>query len=210
MLENFDILGYFYKQDNHVFRRFLEIKRKNFNDSENDLSVIMMNPGKSFLKYYEGNNSTDSFNKFVEATTDKTIKQILRIMEIKKLNYAKIVNLSDIRVTNSTIFYKMLKTELKNYDHSIFSERNREYIKNYFNPASLFILAWGTNKILQDLSKNAIEVINEYWGKDIRKIGIKHPVNKYGYYHPLPRTDEGQKQWIDDIINMIDNNILTV
>jgi len=133
MFENFDILGYFYKQDNHVFRRFLEIKRKNFNNSENDLSVIMMNPGKSNFKYYKGNNSTDSFNKFVEATTDKTIEQILKIMEIKNFNYAKIVNLSDIRVTSSKIFYKMLKTELKNYDHSIFSEKNREYIKNYFN-----------------------------------------------------------------------------
>ena len=203
IFENYFVLGFFYKKDDYILRRYLEIIRKNNNIYENDLCVIMMNPGKSLPKNYDENNPNQYLNKFVEANSDETIKQIIRIMEKEKYKFAKIINLSDIRVTSSKEFYNMLKVELKNYDHSIFSENNKKNIENYLNHNSLFIFAWGVDKKLLYLSKTAINVLKNLYGENIKIIGKKHSKNNYGYYHPLPRNNEERVKWVNDIVNMI-------
>lgn len=203
MVNNFDIQGFFYNQEELKFRRFLDIKRKGIDSQESDLNVIMMNPGSSKPKKIDENISLDYLDKFVEAHPDTTQSQIMKIMEKCNFNHARIVNLSDIRNTNSNNFYKMLSNELKELEHSIFHEGNRHFLKSYLNPNAMFILAWGVDKNLQYLSKLALGVLNELWEIDIIKVGLEHPTNKYGYYHPLPKTQQSQKDWVDKMSEKI-------
>lgn len=209
IIDKFDVHGFFYNQNDLKFRRFLEIKRKGVVVMENDLNVIMMNPGSSKPKKIDENTSLDYLDKFVEAHPDTTQSQIMRIMEECNFNYTKIVNLSDIRNTNSNSFYKMLSNELKESEHSIFQETNKHLLESYLNPNAIFLLAWGVDKKLQNLSKLALTVLTELWRTEIIKVGIEHPTNKYGYYHPLPKTQQSQKKWIDEISKKITNLQLT-
>ena len=45
--EDFEVKALFYNFNNLKFRRYLEIRRKDSTETENDLTVIMMNPGSS-------------------------------------------------------------------------------------------------------------------------------------------------------------------
>src|SRR5690554_6743756 len=95
--DNFEVTAYFYNSNNFKFRRYLEIKRKNYLDDKNDLNVIMMNPGSSKPKNIDEKVNFDFLNKFVVAHPDPTQFQIMKIMDNCNLNYAKIINLSDVR-----------------------------------------------------------------------------------------------------------------
>ena len=217
MDKNYDIQGFFYKQENLVFRRFLEIKRKNINIEKNDLTVVMMNHGDSKPKNIINENDikswTNYLDKFVDTQPDDTQIQIIKLMEKCDFGFAKIVNLSDIRIANSDFFLVMIEkclagncllgSCLKKYDHSIFSESNKCFLKNYFNPQSIFILAWGVDKKLNDLSSQALKVLEELYGKEIKKIGRKHKNIKNGYYHPLPRDEVAKEEWISEITKKI-------
>ena len=200
----FNLQGFFYIQGELRFRRYLEIKRKNVILAKNDLSVIMMNPGSSKPKSIDENSFTDCFNKFIKAEPDTTLMQIMRVMENCNFNYAKIVNLSDVRTTKSTDFFKLLKSDLKNnIDHSIFFDPDKYDLKNYLNQQSVFIYAWGVDERLKKIARQALEVLYTYGSK---KIGIPHSINQYGYYHPLPRGKEKQIKWVDTITRMIKDN----
>ena len=197
----FDVQGVFYNQNGMQCRRFLDIKRKNVNIDKNDLSVVMMNPGNSSPKNIDEKTCTDYLNKFVEANPDKTQFQIMRVMENCGFNYAKIINLSDVRCTSSDEFYKMHGDDQRNIEYSIFSESNKHHIKTYLNPQSLFIYAWGVDTKLQCLAEQALRVLNsnEFWGEKINNTGIPHPDRDYSYYHPLPKNNDEQIEWVKKI-----------
>lgn len=203
MRNNYEVIGYFYNMNKLKFRKYIEIKRKGATVLANDLTVIMMNPGSSKPKDIDESSYFGYLDRFVEANPDATQYQIMAIMERCNLNYAKIINLSDVRIANSKEFYKALNDKLKNCNHSIFSESNKDELKNYLNPKSIFILAWGVNKKLTPLAQNALSVLNELFGDNLRIVGRKHFSNKYEYYHPLPRIAEKRKEWLDEIVKMI-------
>lgn len=203
MLNKFRVDGLFYNQNLLKFRKCLEIKRKGVELTESDLTVVMMNPGSSRPKDVDETLATDYLNHFVPAHPDATQSQIMRIMDNCNLNYAKIINLSDIRTTDSNKFYKMINNELKDIEHSIFLEKNRDFLKAYLNPDSIFLLAWGVDKHLTNLAKLAIEMLNSLWEKEIIITGCKHPNNLYGYYHPLPKKNQDQKEWVNKVSNKI-------
>ena len=207
-IADFNVQGYFYNQGDLRFRRFLEIRRINADiiENENDLNVIMMFPGAS--RPVDDENDPANLNGFVRAFPDDTIKQIMRIMNNCNFNYIKIINLSDIRAENpiAEIFYDMLNNQLQNIDHSIFSEANREQIRNYLNPNAPFLLAWGVDERLANLAQQALDVIHEFWGNNIRIFGWQHDRNPLGYYHPLPRQQFRQIEWVRIISDMINNN----
>lgn len=198
--ENFEITAFFYNSDNLEFRRYLEIRRKGFDHiKKNDLTVIMMNPGSSKPKDIDN----DFLDKFVTSHPDITQYQIMKVMNNCNLNYAKIINLSDIRSSSSNDFYKMLSNELKEIDHSIFEDSNDKHLKGYLNIESKFILGWGVNKKLTKLSKKALEKLERL---SVKLFGLKHSKNKYGYYHPLPRNKQKQLEWVDKITKLIKDN----
>ena len=220
-INNFLVKGFFYKQDKLIFRKYLEIKRKNSNKENNDLNIIMMNPGSSKpvgIKDEENEKSWDEFiDKLVDTEIDETIIQIIKLMERCKFNYAKIVNLSDIRLSKSDYFFTMIEKCLsgecllgncnKTYEHSIFSNKNKHFIKNYLNPESIFIFAWGANDRLNNLIKQALNVLNEFWGENILKIGKKAKNNIIGFLHPSPHKNNEKIEWINYISNSIKNKI---
>jgi|SRR5690606_26546717 len=201
--EDFEVLAYFYNDKGFKYRRYLEIRRIGTFQTENDLNVIMMNPGSSKPKEINEQITDDFLNKFVIAHPDPTQYQIMRVMDNCNLNFAKIVNLSDIRNGSSNSFYKMLANELKEINHSIFNEQNSQFLINYLNPKSIFILGWGVNKNLNNLSKLAVDKIEKIFGKDLKLCGLNHPKNAYGYYHPLPRTKKQQIDWVNKITEQI-------
>ncbi|MCS4534687.1 hypothetical protein [Neisseria montereyensis] len=133
--DQFIVRGFFYKNSSGVkFRRYLEIIRKEFyeefydekNDKfkddfkkeDNDLNVIMMNPGGGRPKDKDIDKDKDKYKdrsnelpepkemEFVTAIPDDTQYQIMRVMNQcePKLNYAKVINLSDFMNSKSTDF----------------------------------------------------------------------------------------------------------
>lgn len=136
--ENFEVSAFFYNGNNNKngFRRYLEIKRKNTAVTENDLNIIMMNPGSSNPK----NSNLEYLNRLVEANPDTTQYQIMRVMDKCNLDFVKAINLSDIRESKSQFFYKFLETELSE-NYPIFSDINEDVLNNYLNPKSIFVFA---------------------------------------------------------------------
>ena len=192
----FSVEGYFYNLGELKFRRFLEIKRLNDDTKENDLNVIMMFPGKCSPE--DDENNPANLNGLVPASLDGTIKQIMRVMNNCNFNYTKIINLSDIRIVgpNQDKFFKMLDNELQCVDHSIFSENNREHVRDFLNPDSLFFLAWGVDERLKDLAEQALKVLHQFWGANIIKTGWKNKKNNFGYKHPNQWKEVDKIEWV--------------
>lgn len=164
-----------------------------------------MNPGSSKPKNIDEKVNFDFLNKFVVAHPDPTQFQIMKIMDNCNLNYAKIINLSDVRNGSSNEFYKLLNNELQNFNHSIFQDENDDILNGYLNFEANFILGWGVNKKLNILAKTALDKIEKYKTKNSKIFGIKHPRNQFGYYHPLPRTPKQQQDWVENITFQIKN-----
>lgn len=191
--ENYTIKGWYYKKGELEFRKYLEIKKIGCEKISNDLTVIMMNPGSSKPK----SDSENFLDKFVEATPDPTQKQIKAVMEECGFEYAKIINLSDLREPKSKIFYDKIRGGIQN---SIFE--NTDSLSEYLSVESTFIFAWGVNYNLKNLAENALKKIEEDFGKNIKKVGKQHE-NKFGYYHPYPRKKSDKENWITEICKQI-------
>lgn len=92
MKNDFKITGLFYELNDFKFRKYLNIVRKNSNTENPDLMIVMMNPGSSRPLKEENYLNTES-----EAIPDRTQDQIMRLMNNCSFNYARILNLSDLR-----------------------------------------------------------------------------------------------------------------
>lgn len=79
-------------------------------------------------------------------------------------------------------------------------------MKNTLNPNTHFIIGWGVDKKLYPLAKLAMDRLEEMYGNDIKIKGWQHPSNRFGYYHPFPRTNDAQLKWVDIITNQILEN----
>ena len=77
---NFEYKALFYNDDKYKYRRYLEIKHKEYR-GESDLTVVMMNPGSSKPKDIDETNTSEFLNKFVEVHPDPTQYQIRKIMD---------------------------------------------------------------------------------------------------------------------------------
>ncbi|MFB6318643.1 DUF1643 domain-containing protein [Saccharicrinis sp. FJH54] len=201
MRENFKITGLFYQKNGYNFRKFLNIARINSDQVIPDLIVVMMNPGSS-----RPLNGNENNNNETEAIPDNTQDQIMRVMNNCNFDFARILNLSDLREPKSSIFYKKIE-ELKRHkiSHSIFDlERNHDYEK-YFMKNVPVIFAWGVNENLFELAKLTVNQIGK-----ITPIGLKKKGFEYAYYHPLPQNYTKQKEWVNkisEVIKKAQNNV---
>ena len=190
----FEIKGLFYKIDNYKCRKFLDIKRKSSDRRTPDLMVVMMNPGSSYpLDGIDNNHSP------VDAKPDDTQDQIMKAMCIASFEYARILNLSDLRTPKSNKFYDFIRSnESKLLEHSIFAQnRINDFSEQYVKGVPV-IFGWGVNPILADLAKQAIERINHP-----NPAGLKKEDLDYSYYHPLPRINDKKIEWVEKIAKML-------
>lgn len=156
--------------------------------------VIMMNPGKS--KPLDGidNNYLEA-----EAEPDATQTRIIEVMLKCRVEYTRILNLSDIRETSSEKFYKLIPLfDNQNIAHSIFDKRRKRDFDKYFVRGVKTILAWGVNGALTGLAKNAIHQIGNEECFGIKKTGMP-----YAYYHPLPPNYHKQKEWVENLTRQL-------
>ena len=192
MRNDFNINGFFYENKKYLCRKYLDISRKKSDTDKPDLMVVMMNPGSSRPEDGNSNNTSES-----KAVPDNTQDQIMKVMNKSDFNYARVLNLSDLREAKSKIFYSKLD-ELKDIPHSIFSDERIKDFEALFVKNIPVVFAWGVNKKLEPLAIKAMERINESNPYGLLKEGTKS-----AYYHPLPRNYQKQEQWREDIINML-------
>lgn len=187
MREEFRVTGQFYIKDGFKFRKFLNIIKKNSDIKRPDLMVIMMNPGSS--KPIDGNDN----NIESEAIPDKTQDQIMKVMKNCDFDFARILNLSDLREPKSSVFYKKIEElEKLKIPHSIFDKNRKNDYETLFVKNIPVIFAWGVNEKLSELATLTIKRIGE-----VNPIGLKK--NEYAYYHPLPQSFTKQKEWVEKI-----------
>jgi len=201
MRDEFIIKGLFYELAGYKCRKYLDIRRKGTviaSDSINipDLMIVMMNPGSSYPIDEIDNNTIES-----EAIPDKTQDQIMRIMNDSNFNYARVLNLSDLRTPKSEVLYKFLKSKQSSLiTHSIFDSKRKDELDKLFVKNVPVIFGWGVNKSLTYLAKQAIESIN-----CDNPIGLKKHDSDVAYYHPLPRVYNDQIKWVNTISLMLNS-----
>jgi hypothetical protein len=192
MRENFKTTGLFYENGGFRFRKYLNIVKKGSNCEIPDLMVIMMNPGSS-----RPLNGIDSFDIETETVPDKTQDQIMKLMNNCAYNYARILNLSDLREPKSGVFYSKLELLKKlSIHHSIFSIDRVNDFNELFVKDIPVILAWGVNKNLFELATIAKIRIGV-----AKSVGLRKEGEEYAYYHPLPQDYNKQLEWVEIITN---------
>lgn len=186
----FEVTGLFYEFNGYKLRKYLDIKRVGFASNNPDLMVVMMNPGSSFPLDGIDNNSEPS-----EAQPDTTQQQIMKVMDAASFDYARILNLSDLRTPDSSELYRFVKSDESNsVDHSIFSSNRKTELNQLFIKDIPVIFGWGVNQALIPLAKQAIDTLCIS-----NPLGILKPKTKYSYYHPLPRIYAKQLEWVQHV-----------
>ena len=190
MKNQFTITGYYYQIKKYKFRKYLEIKRNNTAVQIPDLMVVMMNPGSS-----KPINNDDDGRTETEAIHDNTQTQIMKIMQVGKFNYARILNLSDIREPKSKLLYKKLEEmDADCISHSIFDPKRKNEFDNLWIKNTAVIFGWGVNYRLRRLAQKAIELCNT-----LKPLGLQKPNYSWAYYHPLPPNANIQKDWVKKV-----------
>lgn len=191
MRAKFHITGLFYELKGYKFRKYLNIKRKDSSSQTPDIMVIMMNPGAS--KPIDGieNNTVES-----EAIPDRTQDQIMKVMTACNLQFARVLNLSDIREPKSNkLFPKLLEMDELDISHSIFDDKRKEEFDSLFVRDDVPVLvAWGVSKNLKELAEKAMYRINDY-----NMVGLKKEGVDWAYYHPLPQNYQKQQDWVNKV-----------
>ncbi len=195
MRNEYDISGLFYVVEGRKYRKYLDIRHKNTTIEKPDIMVVMMNPGSSYP--IDGNEANPLPTPTVP---DDTQDQIIKVMNNNSFEYARVLNLSDLRTPKSKKLYEFLKTEKENETHSIFSDARKSDFESLFMKSVPVIYAWGVNSALSKLAKRAIEKIN-----NPDHVGIRKEEAKYAYYHPLPRSKSKRIEWVEKINAAIKN-----
>jgi hypothetical protein len=172
----YSVKGYFYGSKRKLYRRMLDIARKDCKITAPDLLVIMMNPGGSEPVSWKG-----ALNNLVPASADRTQQKIMRFMLDRNFQYSRILNLSDICEKSSQEFYKNVKADINKNTHSLFCPSNRIILDSVFVENVPVLLAWGVEKILSPLANAALAEIKL---RNALYFGDKRDASEISYYHP--------------------------
>lgn len=171
---DFNVNGFFYRDGQNEFRKYLNIIRKGETKDVPDLMVVMMNPGSS--------ECLGSFDVESTAKPDPTQTGIMKIMNTCGFNYARVLNLSDLCEKSSKCFRSFLRNS-DNDSRSIFSDKRKEEFDQYFIAEVPVIFGWGSHRALLPLIDKALKKI-----KAEKPLGVlKNNSDKF-YYHPLVHT----------------------
>lgn len=169
-------------------RRYLQIKRKATHITSPDLLIVMMNPGSAKCEQPE----IDDIEIPVNITN--TQRRLMKVMYETGYEFARIINLLDIRQKDSQVFYRILKDPQHQLPLSIFDDP--ELFARYVPQNVPIIIAWGTSHHIKTYAELALEKLK---GRKI--IGLSKTDNDYAYYHPLVRNP-GSK-WTAEIIKQL-------
>ena len=104
---------------------------------------------------YWGNNDDKPIPS--EAEPDTTQQQIMKVMNGASFDYSRVLNLSDLRTSDSNKLYKFLKSdEAESVDHSIFSTNREKELSQLFIKKVPVIFGWGVNPVLIPLATQAV------------------------------------------------------
>lgn len=194
MSEEFEVTGLFYQLGGRKLRKYLDIKRAGIAHGAPELMVVMMNPGSSYP--LDGIDHNDQPSK---AQPDNTQDQIMKVMKNASLNFARVLNLSDLRTPDSNELYTFLASpESEEIDHSIFSSSRKKELESLFENGVPVIYGWGVNSALIPLAKKAIGSLAIE-----NPLGILKPNTKYSYYHPLQRVYQKKVEWVLHVTSQI-------
>lgn len=190
MKNQFKITGLYYEELGFKFRKYLNIKRTDTKCVTPDLMVVMMNPGSSRPVDGNENNTVESI-----AIPDNTQSQIMKVMVNCNLQYARILNLSDLREAKSGIFYnRIIELKNKGISHSVFDKNRQDDFNKLWVPNIPVIYGFGVSDNLKPLALKAIAACNAS-----NPYGILKPNSTWKYYHPLPPVYSKQVDWVNAI-----------
>jgi Protein of unknown function (DUF1643) len=191
MKRDFKVTGYFYNQGDNGYRKYLDIRKDNSMSTQPDIMIIMMNPGSS--KHTD--DKEQSYNSEVDAEPDFTQYRIMDVMDNCDYKYARVLNLSDLRIIKSSDLYKN-PDYLKSKTHSIFCKERRLELDKLFIPDVPVIVGWGVSKKLEPFRNLAWEYLA---GRKV--IGKRKNGSENCFYHPLRRINSKIQEisWVDEI-----------
>jgi hypothetical protein len=194
MKTQFTITGFYYEEQGITFRKYLDIKTIKPGSKNPDLMVIMMNPGSS--KPIDGieNNTKESL-----AIPDNTQSQIMKVMLNCNLQYARVLNLSDLREAKSSIFYKkIIELKRKGISHSIFDQNRQDDFDQMWVNNVPVIFGWGVSLNLMPLALKAMAACNAS-----NPYGILKANTNWAFYHPLPPVHNKQLEWVTVVFKQL-------
>ena len=157
MKTQFKITGLYYEIQGFKFRKYLDIQKKNSSRKTPDVIAVLMNPGGSTPV-----NGIDNSNEAFEAIPDRTQSQIIKVMLNAGFNYARVLNLSDIREPKSNEFYKkMAELNSKGISHSIFDDSRSEDFDQLWVPNVPVIYGWGVSENLKPLAFKSLDMASD-------------------------------------------------
>lgn len=184
----------------HICRGLAKISRRGVESDTADALFVLVNPGS--CKPEDETYEFPAFNEdlkqvpFVQAQTDPTQYQIMRLMERMKWNMVYIINLSDLRAGNMDEFRKLSNYFESNSDnrHNIFSSNRKGILTSLLSKKTKIIAGWGKNTIIKERAKIALDVLEKL--SEVHGI----PYEKRPYYkHPFPMLQQKCIKWLDDI-----------
>jgi hypothetical protein len=172
-----------------------------------DAVFIMMNPGcsrplDSVPAVVSAKAISAAPKRLVATQPDTTQYQVMRVMSHLGLRHVRVINLSDLRETQSQRFVAIvesLERDDKFIGHSIFSLSRQPELEAALKRKrkAPLVCAWGVGNGLAPLIARCVEAV----GSDNAAAGLLKPSTKDRYYHPLPKTQAAQRAWVEAMVN---------
>lgn len=171
-----------------------------------DAIFIMMNPGSS-QPLVDVNNQIHAASihqlpiSLVPTKPDTTQYQVMRLMQHCQWQHVRVLNLSDLRCTQSPLFFKQfqaLEAESSFDSHSVFSDRRTAELKTKLTDDKTLpvILAWGVSEKLDPLIQRCNSRLLRH--KTIKGLLKDGTTDKY--LHPLPTLQSQKIAWFSRMI----------
>jgi hypothetical protein len=138
--------------------------------------------------------------RLVAARPDTTQYQVMRIMDRMGWNHVRVINLSDIRESRSSVFmdrYRALEDGHGYRAHSMFSTERRAELTQALRRKrdAPLVLAWGVHPKLTPLIREALPLLQAAG----QCFGMQQQDAKDKYFHPLPMLQTEKVRWVRDL-----------
>lgn len=209
----FDVFGHFYSvqiapKKTVECRSVLEIVESNHTPKKSavlssrkpDAVFIMMNPGSSRpLIEVDNRIHAKAIHELpislVPTKPDTTQYQVMRIMHYCEWQHVRVLNLSDLRCPQSSVFFGQFKAleEGHLFDaHSVFSDRRTDELALKLIGGIPVIRAWGVSPHLESLIDRCTAKLIKT--KVVRGLLKEGTTNKF--LHPLPSLQSQKVAWV--------------